>query len=159
MWFSLTQLTREVGLSREADDDLSDGSEQTNRSSASPDRLAPGQEDEGLFESDHSSCDKEAKKLTLRRRRAGRTKRTQPYIPCYCPHCPGRIFSGPGQLGMHMKSHRAPQNQSSPSQSSVNQTEEATRTNIPQVLHFILSNVINIVFRYAYMEILSFLHM
>ncbi|XP_073792821.1 uncharacterized protein isoform X11 [Danio rerio] len=129
----LSQLTREVGLSREAEDDLSDGSEQTNRSSASPDRLAPGQEDEGLSESDCSSSGKEAKKLPLRRRRPGRTKRTQPCVPCYCPHCPGRVFSGPGQLGMHMKSHRAPQNQGSPTQSSTNKTEEATRTNIPQV--------------------------
>ncbi|NP_956109.1 uncharacterized protein LOC327500 [Danio rerio] len=128
----LSQLTREVGLSREAEDDLSDGSEQTNRSSASPDRLAPGQEDEGLSESDCSSSGKEAKKLPLRRRRPGRTKRTQPCVPCYCPHCPGRVFSGPGQLGMHMKSHRAPQNQGSPTQSSTNKTEEATRTNIPQ---------------------------
>ncbi|KAK2916151.1 hypothetical protein Q8A67_000525 [Cirrhinus molitorella] len=92
-------------LSREIVDDLSDGSEQTNRSSASPEQLettARGREEEP--ESDHTSSDKEAgKRMTNVRNQRDKQKVVNQM--CYCPHCPRRAFARPCQLAMHMKTH------------------------------------------------------
>ncbi|XP_016342441.1 uncharacterized protein LOC107689064 isoform X3 [Sinocyclocheilus anshuiensis] len=106
------KLHRLSQLSREIVDDLSDGSEQTNRSSASSEQLettAPGQEEEP--ESDHTSSDKEPEKRITTPVRNQRNKKrvvnqivTEP-TPCQCPHCPHRMFARPCQLAMHMKTH------------------------------------------------------
>ncbi|XP_016406996.1 uncharacterized protein LOC107739408 [Sinocyclocheilus rhinocerous] len=106
------KLHRLSQLSREIVDDLSDGSEQTNRSSASSEQLettAPGQEEEP--ESDHTSSDKEPEKRITTPVRNRRNKKrvvnqivTEP-TPCQCPHCPHRMFARPCQLAMHMKTH------------------------------------------------------
>uniref|UniRef100_A0A8C1U0X9 C2H2-type domain-containing protein n=1 Tax=Cyprinus carpio TaxID=7962 RepID=A0A8C1U0X9_CYPCA len=100
------KLHRLSQLSREIVDDLSDGSEQTNRSSASPEQLettAPGQEEEP--ESDHTSCGKEPeKRITIPVRNQHEKKRVVNQM-CHCPHCPHRVFARPCQLAMHMKTH------------------------------------------------------
>uniref|UniRef100_A0A8C2DSM9 C2H2-type domain-containing protein n=1 Tax=Cyprinus carpio TaxID=7962 RepID=A0A8C2DSM9_CYPCA len=100
------KLHRLSQLSREIVDDLSDGSEQTNRSSASPEQLettAPGQEEEP--ESDHTSCGKgPEKRITIPVRNQHEKKRVVNQM-CQCPHCPHRVFARPCQLAMHMKTH------------------------------------------------------
>ncbi|XP_059413844.1 zinc finger protein Xfin-like isoform X2 [Carassius carassius] len=99
------KLHRLSQLSREIVDDLSDGSEQTNRSSASPEQLettAPGQEEEP--ESDHTSSDKEPEKRITTSVRNQHEKKVVNQM-CQCPHCPHRVFARPCQLAMHMKTH------------------------------------------------------
>ncbi|XP_026059269.1 uncharacterized protein LOC113043898 isoform X2 [Carassius auratus] len=99
------KLHRLSQLSREIVDDLSDGSEQTNRSSASPEQLettAPGLEEEP--ESDHTSSDKEAEKRITTSVRNQHEKKVVNQM-CHCPHCPHRVFARPCQLAMHMKTH------------------------------------------------------
>ncbi|XP_067269442.1 uncharacterized protein zgc:66474 isoform X3 [Pseudorasbora parva] len=101
---SLSQLSREIV------EELSDCSEQTSRSSASPKRLAPDREEEpgGITsDSDHTSSDKEPEnRATVRDRRKKKTEETQ--MQCRCPHCPNRVFARPCQLAMHMKTHTSP---------------------------------------------------
>ncbi|XP_052400465.1 zinc finger protein 236 isoform X4 [Carassius gibelio] len=99
------KLHRLSQLSREIVDDLSDGSEQTNRSSASPEQLettAPGLEEEP--ESDHTSSDKEPEKRITTSVRNQHEKKVVNQM-CHCPHCPHRVFARPCQLAMHMKTH------------------------------------------------------
>ncbi|XP_077068398.1 uncharacterized protein LOC143721660 isoform X2 [Siphateles boraxobius] len=97
-------------LSRGVVDDLSDCSEQTNRSSASPERLAvtaPDQEEEPASlstGSDHSS-DKEPVNRTTAPVHHRTKKNGANRIKCHCPHCPDRVFARPCQLAMHMKTH------------------------------------------------------
>ncbi|XP_073697905.1 uncharacterized protein [Garra rufa] len=94
---SLSQLSREIV------DDLSDGSEQTNRSSASPEQLETrGREEEP--ESDHSSDREPGKRITKSVRNQRDAKKVVNQM-CYCPHCPRRAFARPCQLAMHMKTH------------------------------------------------------
>ncbi|XP_043090569.1 uncharacterized protein zgc:66474 isoform X3 [Puntigrus tetrazona] len=88
---------------REIVDDLSDGSEQTNRSSASPETTAPGHEEEP--ESDHTSSDKEPEKRITTPVRNRREKKRVVNQTCQCPHCPHRVFARPCQLALHMKTH------------------------------------------------------
>ncbi|XP_016108297.1 uncharacterized protein [Sinocyclocheilus grahami] len=97
------KLHRLSQLSREIVDDLSDGSEQTNRSSASPETTAPGHEEEP--ESDHSSSDKEPEKRITTPVRNQREKKRVVNQLCRCPHCPHRVFARPCQLALHMKTH------------------------------------------------------
>uniref|UniRef100_A0A673GWC9 Zinc finger protein Xfin-like n=1 Tax=Sinocyclocheilus rhinocerous TaxID=307959 RepID=A0A673GWC9_9TELE len=97
------KLHRLSQLSREIVDDLSDGSEQTNRSSASPETTAPGHEEEP--ESDHSSSDKEPEKRITTPVRNRREKKRVVNQLCRCPHCPHRVFARPCQLALHMKTH------------------------------------------------------
>ncbi|XP_050961781.1 uncharacterized protein LOC127162905 isoform X3 [Labeo rohita] len=99
------KLHRLSQLSREIVDDLSDGSEQTNRSSASPEQLettAPGREEP---ESDDNSSDKEPEKRITSPVRNQRDKKRVVNQMCYCPQCPKRAFARPCQLAMHMKTH------------------------------------------------------
>lgn len=147
LFFSHTQLSRGIV------DDLSDCSEQTNRSSASPERLevtAPGQKEEPAnlsTESDHSS-DKEPENRTTapvhhRSKKNGGANRMQ----CHCPHCPDRVFARPCQLAMHMKTHTG--------KALVNLPDEMVDVKMkpPKVLHFMFSSVRNSVCRYEYMDI------
>ncbi|XP_039542106.1 zinc finger protein Xfin isoform X2 [Pimephales promelas] len=95
-------------LSRGIEDDLSDCSEQTNRSSASPEQLAPDQKEKPASmstESDHSS-DKEPENRTTAPVQNQRKKDNRAnQMEVHCPHCPNRVFARPCQLAMHMKTH------------------------------------------------------
>ncbi|XP_048064460.1 uncharacterized protein zgc:66474 isoform X2 [Megalobrama amblycephala] len=116
-------------LSREIVDDLSDCSEQTNRSSASPERLAitsRDQEEEpgGLStESDHTSSEKEPENRTTTHQH--KKKKGEKTMPCHCPHCPDREFARPCQLAMHMKTHTALVNLPSQAQSGTDEIMDA----------------------------------
>ncbi|XP_051742249.1 gastrula zinc finger protein xFG20-1 [Ctenopharyngodon idella] len=119
-------------LSREIVDDLSDCSEQTNRSSASPERLAitsRDQEEEpgGLStESDHTSSDKEPENRTATHvRHQHKKKKGEKPMPCHCPHCPDRVFARPCQLAMHMKTHTALVNLPNQAQSGTDEIMDA----------------------------------
>ncbi|XP_058626100.1 zinc finger protein Xfin isoform X1 [Onychostoma macrolepis] len=97
------KLHRLSQLSREIVEDLSDGSEQTNRSSASPETTAPGHEEEP--ESDQTGSDKEPEKRINTSVRNRREKKRVVNQMCRCPHCPHRVFARPCQLALHMKTH------------------------------------------------------
>lgn len=153
MSFSHTQLSREIV------DDLSDCSEQTNRSSASPERLAitsRDQEEEpgGLStESDHTSSDKEPENRTATHvRHQHKKKKGEKPMPCHCPHCPDRVFARPCQLAMHMKTHTALVNLPNQAQSGTDEIMDA-KMKSHKVLHFMFSSARNSVCRYEYIEI------
>ncbi|XP_059409798.1 uncharacterized protein LOC132143517 isoform X3 [Carassius carassius] len=86
------KLQRLSQLSRETVDDLSDGSEQMNRSEEEP-------------ESDHNNSDKEPEKRITAPVQKRRKKRGVVNQMCRCPHCPHRVFARPCQLALHMKTH------------------------------------------------------
>ncbi|XDV13413.1 hypothetical protein PO909_001818, partial [Leuciscus waleckii] len=97
-------------LSRGIVDDLSDCSEQTNRSSASPKRLAvtaPDQEEPAnqSTESDHSSDNDPENRTTGPVHHRSKKNGGANQMRCHCPHCPDRVFARPCQLAMHMKTH------------------------------------------------------
>lgn len=124
-------------LSREIVDDLSDGSEQMNRSSASPEQLettAPGQEEEP--ESDHTSCGKgPEKRITIPVRNQHEKKRVVNQM-CQCPHCPHRVFARPCQLAMHMKTHTVTALVNLPTQAQSGTREIVdVKRKLPKVLH------------------------
>uniref|UniRef100_A0A8C1ZZY7 Zgc:66474 n=1 Tax=Cyprinus carpio TaxID=7962 RepID=A0A8C1ZZY7_CYPCA len=87
------KLHRLAQLSREIVADLSDGSEQMNRSEEEP-------------ESDHTSSDKEPEKRITTPVQNRRKKKGVVNQMCRCPHCPQRTFARPCQLALHMKTHR-----------------------------------------------------
>ncbi|XP_026063761.1 uncharacterized protein LOC113046886 isoform X2 [Carassius auratus] len=86
------KLHRLSQLSRETVDDLSDGSEQMNRSEEEP-------------ESDHNNSDKEPENRITPPVQKRRKKRGVVNQMCRCPHCPQRVFARPCQLALHMKTH------------------------------------------------------
>lgn len=141
-------------------DDLSDCSEQTNRSSASPERLAVTSRDQEeepggpSTESDHTSSEKEPENRTTTHQH--KKKKGEKPMPCHCPHCPNRVFARPCQLAMHMKTHTALVNLPSQAQSGTDEIMDA-KIKSHKVLHFMFSSVRNSVCRYEYIEI-SFLH-
>lgn len=128
MLFSHTQLSREIV------DDLSDGSEQTNRSSASPETTAPGHEEEP--ECDHTSSDKEPEKRITTSVQNRREKKRVVNQMCRCPHCPHRVFARPCQLALHMKTHTVTSLVNLPTQAQSG-TQDIVDVNrkLPKVLH------------------------
>lgn len=151
-------------LSSEIVDDLSDCSEQTNRSSASPERLAitsRDQEEPGCLstETDHTSSDKEPKnRATTPTRHHLKKKKGKKTMPCHCPHCPDREFARPCQLANHMKTHTALLNLPRQAQSGTDNIMDV-KMKSSKVLHFMFSSVRHGVCRYEYIrDFLSFTH-
>ncbi len=128
MLFSHTQLSREIV------DGLSDGSEQTSRSSGSPETTAPGHEDEP--ERDHTSRDKQPEKRINTSVRNRCEQKGVVNQMCRCPHCPHRVFARPCQLAMHMKTHTdtALVNLPTQAQSGTQDMVDVNRK-LPKVLH------------------------
>lgn len=153
LFFSHAQLSRGIV------DDLSDCSEQTNRGSASPKRLAvtaPDQEEEPASlstESNHSSDNEPENRTTTPVHHRSKKHAGANQMQCHCPHCPDRVFARPCQLAMHMKTHTG--------KALVNLPDEMMDVKMkpPKVLHFMFSSVRNSVCRYEYMDFfLSFTH-
>ncbi|XP_051571289.1 uncharacterized protein LOC127450884 isoform X2 [Myxocyprinus asiaticus] len=96
----LSQLSRKIG------DDLSDGSEQTNGSSALAERLAitgPEQDQDSPTTESDTSSDKDPENSTANPVHLVHQQKAKKRMPC-CPHC-SRVFIRPGRLAAHIKRH------------------------------------------------------
>ncbi|XP_051988264.1 uncharacterized protein LOC127647823 [Xyrauchen texanus] len=96
----LSQLSRKIG------DDLSDGSEQTNGSSALAEHLAitgPEQDQDSPTTESDTSTDKDPENSTANPVHLVHQQKGKKRMPC-CPHC-SRVFIQPGRLAAHIKRH------------------------------------------------------